>query len=121
MLLESPEPSTGDETMMHDDTDVHRHTARGPSQVGRAIQDDVELLIAIAAQLFNAIERQIRHIEEELNHSIGGLAPRPHQIVFKEQLIRTARNLDSALDEVAYHLGDRVVGADDTTRSRFAQ
>jgi len=79
----------------------------GFRELSTPLQDDVERLIEIAAQLFGAIERQIHHIEQDLNYSQSIGVVTNHQTVFKEQLIRTAVNLSDSLNEIAVHLGDQ--------------
>ena|ERR1700692_1588145 len=70
------------------------------------MQDDVERLIEIAAQLFSAIERQIHLMEEEL--VIASAQVRTYaQTVFKERLISCAENLDTSLQEIALNLERR--------------
>ena len=72
-----------------------------------SIQDDVERLIEIAAQLFSAIERQIRQIEEELVIACGEQVRSYAQMVFKERLISCAESLDVSLKEIALNLERR--------------
>jgi hypothetical protein len=85
---------------------LHDVSRRPFSEVG-SIQDDVERLIAIAAQLSSAIERQIHLIEVELVIACGEKV-RPHtQTVFKERLIRCAESLDASLHEIAHNLEQR--------------
>jgi hypothetical protein len=72
------------------------------------IQDDVERLIEIAAQLFSALERQIHGIEVDLLSTLGENLWSGERTVFKEQLIQTATNLDTSLRTVAEHLGHQV-------------
>jgi len=71
------------------------------------LHDDVERLIQIAAQLFAAIERQIHRMEDDLTFSSGKNMVAGGQTMFKEQLIRTAKALDTSLQEIARHLGER--------------
>jgi len=85
----------------------HAAKLAGFRELSTPIQDDVERLIEIAAQLFGAIERQIHHIEQDLNYSHSSGVATSHQTVFKEQLIRTAVSLHDSLNEIAVHLGDR--------------
>jgi hypothetical protein len=80
------------------------------STLSSSIQDDVERLIDIAAQLFSAIERQIHRIEQDLNYSAGGrVGEKNGHVVFKEQLIRSAASLDASLQQIVEHLGQRHV------------
>jgi hypothetical protein len=111
MLLESDEaPDLPDRTLA---SDGH---SPGGGVLSSSIQDDVERLIQIAAQLFGAIERQIHRIEQDLNYSQGKRSVDGGQIVFKEQLIRTASNLETSLQEIVVHLGERA----DRARMTFA-
>lgn len=87
-----------------------------------ALHDDVERLIQIAAQLFAAIERQIHRIEDDLSFTSGKNMVAGGQTMFKEQLIRTAQALDSSLQDIAQHLGDRadeLPEASNNRQSRF--
>jgi hypothetical protein len=72
------------------------------------IQDDVERLIEIAAQLFSAIERQIRDIESDLLPTSGEGIWRSERTIFKERLIQSAQHLDQSLQEITKHLGQGV-------------
>jgi len=72
-----------------------------------SIQDDVERLIEIAAQLFSAIERQIHLMEEELVIACGEQVRTYAQTVFKERLISCAESLDTSLKEIALNLERR--------------
>jgi hypothetical protein len=110
MLLESPDSPDGELT-----SDLAA-TFSGFEELGTPIQDDIERLIAIAAQLFSAIERQIHHIEQDLNYSQSGGVASAGATVFKEQLIRTAASLHDSLNEIAIHLDDRAQRA----RSSFS-
>jgi hypothetical protein len=103
MLLERAEaPDTPDRAHPAD----FAISQTGPHDLGSPIQDDVERLIEIAGQLFGAIERQIHHIEQDLNFSQSKGIAHHSQTVFKEQLIRTAASLHQSLNEIAIHLGD---------------
>ncbi|HEV3187498.1 MAG TPA: hypothetical protein VGZ04_05545 [Acidimicrobiales bacterium] len=82
------------------------HLAETPFE-SSPFHDDVERLIQIAAQLFAAIERQIHRIEDDLTFGSGKNMLVGDQIMFKEQLIRTAQALDASLEEIARHLGER--------------
>jgi len=91
-----------------------RSTTAGPTPavvdlpIGTSIHQDVERLIQIAGHLFAAIERQIRSIEVDLMFAQSDV-PIPilsSVTVFKEQLIRSANNLDASLREIAQHLGE---------------
>jgi len=69
------------------------------------IQDDVERLIEIAAQLFSAIERQIHDIESDLRPALGEEIWMSERTIFKERLIQSAQHLDHSLQEITKHLG----------------
>jgi hypothetical protein len=107
MLLESAEaPDKPDaiEANMRASPPMHLVDAEFETSPFR---DDVERLIQIAAQLFAAIEHQIHRIEQDLSFSSGKNMVAGGQIMFKEQLIRTAQELDTSLQEIARHLGER--------------
>jgi hypothetical protein len=72
------------------------------------IQDDVERLIEIAAQLFSAIERQIHDIESDLRPTSGEAIWMSERTIFKERLILSAQHLDQSLQEITKHLGQGV-------------
>jgi hypothetical protein len=74
--------------------------------IGTSIHDDVERLIHIAAHLFSAIERQIHSIEADLMFAQSDVPSLSSVTLFKEQLIRSANNLDASLREIAQHLGE---------------
>ena len=107
MLLESaeaPDNPDGVEAPIRASPPIHLvDTEFGNSP----LHDDVERLIQIAAQLFAAIERQIHRIEDDLTSSSGKNIVAGGQTMFKEQLIRTAQALDTSLQEIARHLGER--------------
>jgi hypothetical protein len=86
---------------------LHDVSQRPSSTEGGSIQDDVERLIEIAAQLFSAIERQIRQIEEELVIACGEHVRSIAQIVFKERLISCAESLETSIQEIALQLERR--------------
>jgi hypothetical protein len=118
MLLEStdsPENSMGG---------APSSTTAGPTPavvspiVGGSIHDDVERLIHIAAQLFSAIERQIHNIEVDLSFAQSESTTLSSVTVFKEQLIRSAINLDAALQDIAHHLGERATTSHEQTHTR---
>jgi hypothetical protein len=89
-----PLPTTADPTPA-----VVGHT------LAETIREDVEHLIHIAGQLFSAIERQIRAIEVDLT-STQSASSMTGAVVLKEHLIRSATNLNTALQEITYHLGE---------------
>ncbi len=72
-----------------------------------SMQDDIERLIEIAAQLFSAIERQIHLMEEELVIASSQQARTNAQTVFKERLISCAESLDVSLQQIAQNLERR--------------
>ena len=74
------------------------------------MQDDIERLIEIAAQLFSAIERQIHLMEEELVIASGEQVRTYAQTVFKERLISCAESLDTSLKEITFNLEQRASG-----------
>jgi len=73
------------------------------------LQDDVEFLIHIAAKLRSAIETQIHVIERNLLSTLDEDLGYVGRNVFKDQLIQSARSLDTSLRQIADHLqtGDR--------------
>ena len=79
------------------------------STVSESIQDDVERLIEIAAELFSVIERQIHLMEDELVIARGEHARTFAQTVFKERLISCAESLDTSLNEIARTLERRAI------------
>jgi hypothetical protein len=74
---------------------------------GATLQEDVERLIAIAGQLFSAIERQIHSIEESLAVVVKEHGEATGQTVLKEHFIRVAANLNTSLQEIAVRLEER--------------
>jgi hypothetical protein len=74
---------------------------------GVTLQEDVEHLIAIAGQLFSAIERQIHSIEESLALVVKDHGEATGQTVLKEHFIRVAANLNASLQEIAIRLEER--------------
>src|SRR5580698_3531637 len=87
---------------------LHDVSERPTSTIGN-IQDDVERLIEIAAQLFSAIERQIHLMEEELVIACGEQVRPYAQTLFKERLIGCAKSLDTSLKEIALSLEQRAM------------
>jgi len=77
--------------------------------VSGSLQDDVERLIGIAAELFSAIERQIHLMEEELVISYGEQVRPYAQTVFKERLISCAKSLETSLQDIAHNLERRAI------------
>lgn len=73
------------------------------------IQDDVERLIQVAAQLFSAIERQIHDIESDLLPREGEQIWLSERTIFKERLIQSAQDLEHSLQEITKHLGQKVL------------
>ena len=103
MLSRSYESPDDDVGYLHD-------VSEGPTSkhIG-SIQDDVERLIEIAAQLFSAIERQIHLMEEELVIACGEQVRPYAQTLFKERLIGCAKSLDTSLKEIALSLEQRAM------------
>jgi hypothetical protein len=81
------------------------------------IQDDVERLIEIAAQLFSAIERQIHDIEADLQPTLGEEIWMSERTIFKERLIQSAQHLDHSLQEITKHLGQKTVESTENVES----
>jgi hypothetical protein len=103
MLSRSFESPDEEETVLRD-------VSRGsPSQASGSLQDDVERLIEIAAELFSAIERQIHLMEEELVTAYGEQVRPYAQTVFKERLISCAKSLDTSLQQIALNLERRAI------------
>jgi|SRR5580692_5993555 hypothetical protein len=103
MLSRSFDAPDEEETVLRD---VSRRT---PSSDGGSLQDDVERLIEIAAELFSAIERQIHLMEEELVTAYGEKVRPYAQTVFKERLISCAKSLDNSLQDIAQNLERRAI------------
>jgi hypothetical protein len=84
---------------------------RGPAHLapsaGGSLHDDVERLIAVAGELFTAIEAHVHQIDEELSFAVRENVMPSAQTVFKEKLLRTAARLNESLHEVAVHLEGR--------------
>jgi hypothetical protein len=116
---ESPDEPDAVELLMRESPSMHLVDSQFENS---ALHDDVERLIRIAAQLFAAIERQIHRIEDDLSFTSGKNMVAGGQTMFKEQLIRTAQALDSSLQDIAQHLGDRadeLPEAPNNRQSRF--
>ena len=116
---ESPDEPDAVELLMRESPSMHLVDSQFENS---ALHDDVERLIQIAAQLFAAIERQIHRIEDDLSFTSGKNMVAGGQTMFKEQLIRTAQALDSSLQDIAQHLGDRadeLPEAPNNRQSRF--
>ena len=69
------------------------------------IQGDVERLINVAAQLFSLIEGQVHELGDELVSTFNENVRVSGRGVVKEEVIRSAANLDSSLQEISEHLG----------------
>ena len=69
------------------------------------IQGDVERLINVAAQLFSLIEGQVHELGDELVSTFNENVRVSGRGVVKEEVIRSAANLDSSLQELSDHLG----------------
>jgi len=80
---------------------------RPPSTEHGGIEEDVERLIEIAAQLFTAIERQIHQIEEELVIACGEHVRTFAQTIFKERLIQCSESLELSIKEIGLQLEQR--------------
>jgi hypothetical protein len=73
------------------------------------LTDDIGRIVAIAAQLFAAIERQTHLIEEELVIACGEQARPFAQSAFNDRLRTCAMGLDASLHEIAINLKQRAV------------
>jgi hypothetical protein len=105
MLSRNSESLTDDGTdFLHEVPEIPLITVRG------SLQDDIERLLEIAAQLFSAIERQIHLMEEELVIACREQVRPYAQTVFKERLIRCAESLDTSLKEITFNLEQRASG-----------
>lgn len=102
--------STSSEPLENEDVGYLHDVSQRPNTNVRDLQDDVERLIEIAAQLFSAIERQIHLIEEELVTSCGETVRTFAHTAFKERLIRCAESLDTSVREIAVNLEHRANG-----------
>src|ERR1700691_2069484 len=100
--FDSPEDDEGEVGFL-------REVSDSSATVNGSLQDDVERLIGIAAQLFSAIERQIHLMEEELVIACGEQVRTYTQTVFKERLISCAQSLDASLQEIAHNLEQRAI------------
>ncbi|HEY5265692.1 MAG TPA: hypothetical protein VIJ40_02655 [Acidimicrobiales bacterium] len=69
------------------------------------IQGDVERLINVAAQLFSLIEGQVHDLGDELVSTFNENVRMNGRGVVKEEIIQSAANLDSSLQEIRDHLG----------------
>src|ERR1700689_4911779 len=98
MLSRSFDSPDEEETVLRDVSQGSLSTLNG------SLQDDVERLIEIAAELFSAIERQIHLMEEELVIAYGERVRPYAQTVFKERLISCAKSLDPSLQAIAHNL-----------------
>jgi hypothetical protein len=102
MLSRNSESLTDDGTdFLHEVSEIPLVTVRG------SLQDDVERLLEIAAQLYSAVERQIHLMEEELVIARGEQVRPNAQTVFKERLISCAESLEASMKEVALNLEQR--------------
>jgi hypothetical protein len=73
--------------------------------VDGTIQGDVERLIKVAAQLFSLIEGQVHELGDELVSNFNENVRVNGRGVIKEEVIQSAANLDSSLQEIRDHLG----------------
>jgi len=81
------------------------------------VQDDVERLLEIAAQLFSAIERQIQRIEEDLVCACGEKAERTTECLQGASVL-CAESLDTSIHAIDLHLERRAVSTSPTSTSR---
>ncbi len=102
MLSRSFEPSTDEEV-----TYLHDVSEPPPAAPANSLQDDVERLLDIAGQLFSAIERHIRRMEDELGRECGEEVRAQARTLFKERLIDCAESLDSSIRDIGLHLDRR--------------
>ena len=86
---------------------VHDVSERLSSASRGTLVDDIGRIVAIAAQLFSAIERQTHFIEEELVIACGEQARPFAQSAFQERLTTCANGLDVSLHEIAVNLKQR--------------
>jgi hypothetical protein len=107
MLLENAEPSQRSTEIAPPSTTAGPTPAVVGHSLGETIREDVEHLIQIAGQLFSAIERQIHAIEVDLTFTESDHHSANNAILIKEHLIRSATNLNTSLQEITHHLGER--------------
>lgn len=109
------EPRKRASVEVSDEQDERRATSHNSSSTIElsTFQDDVECLIHIAAQLFSAIEAQIHVIERDLLSTLDEDLWYVGRNTFKDQLIQSARSLDTSVRQIADHLQtvDRRVSA----------
>jgi hypothetical protein len=89
---------------------VHEASSRLSSAPRATLTDDIGRIVAIAAKLFAAIERQTHVIEEELVIACGEQARPFAQSVFHDRLTTCAKGLDVSLHELALNLKQRATG-----------
>jgi len=87
--------------------DLRDVLVRQPTAEVGSLQDDVERLLEIAAQLFSAIERQIQRIAEDLVCACGEKVRAYAQSAFKERLVLCAESLDTSIHAIDLHLERR--------------
>jgi len=101
-------PSRSSESPADDGVNYLHEVPEPPlTELSGSLQDDVERLIEVAAQLFSAIERQIHLMEEELVVACGEHVRSFAQTVFKERLISCAVSLETSIKEIALNLEGR--------------
>jgi hypothetical protein len=99
------------DTMAEAEVNLVHEVSRRLSSVERGtLVDDIGRIVAIAAQLFSAIERQTHLIEEELVIACGEQARPFAQSAFQDRLTTCARGLDVSLHEIALNLKQRAAG-----------
>jgi hypothetical protein len=106
MLSRNDSSRFGTEEIVKTTLDSSMSPAVDLRQEFTTIQDDVERLIEIAAQLFSAIERQIHDIESDLRPALGEEIWMSERTIFKERLIQSAQHLDRSLQDITKHLGN---------------
>jgi hypothetical protein len=97
---------------------VHDVSERLASAARGTLADDIGRIVAIAGQLFLAIERQTHLIEEELVIACGEQARPIAQSAFQDRLTTCANGLDVSLHEIALNLKQRAAagGSQATTK-----
>ena len=72
------------------------------------LREDFARVIAIATQLFTAIEIQARHIEERIVIACGEQVRPPAEVKFREPLNRVTASLEATHHELEINLGRRI-------------
>jgi hypothetical protein len=86
---------------------VHEVSERLTSAARGTLADDIGRIVAIAAQLFSAIERQTHLIEEELVIACGEQARPFARSTLQDRLTTCANGLDVSLHDIALNLKQR--------------